>query len=210
MPQLPESLWWDHNAHYHRWLMRQLPPRPVRVLDVGCGSGRLACAMSARADHVDGVDRSPQMLEQARSRCPGVVNLTWLEGDLLDRAVQLHGSGYDVITAVWRLHHMPLQPALQRLAELLRPGGIFIVVGHYRPATAGDRALELIRLPANAAVGAALALRGRAGKPDDEGMPVLPPSSTFVHVRAAATALLPGATVRRCLYWRFLLTWRFR
>lgn len=208
VPQLPERVWWDHNAHYHRWLLRQLPPLSERVLDVGCGSGRLACALSARAEHVDGLDRSPVMLEQARRRCPEAHNLTWLQGDLLDHAVPLYSLGYDAITAVSSLHHMPLQPALQRLAELLRPGGVLIVVGHYRLATAGDRALELVRLPANAAVGVALALRGRAGKPDDDGMPVLPPSSTFADVQAAAIALLPGATLRRGLFWRYLLTWR--
>jgi len=49
LTQLPERLWWDHNAHYHHWLLRQLPERAGRVLDVGCGSGRLACTLTARA-----------------------------------------------------------------------------------------------------------------------------------------------------------------
>lgn len=99
----------------------------------------------------------------------------------------LPNAGYDAITAVSSLNHMPLQPALERLARLLRPGGVLVVVGHYRPVTATDRALELVSLPANAAVGAALALRGRAGKPDDNGMPVLTPLTTLADVRAAVT-----------------------
>lgn len=131
------------------------------------------------------------MLGQARRRYPEAQKLTCLQGDLLDHAVPIHSSGYDAITAVSSLHHMPLQPAIQRLAELLRPGGVLIVVGHYRLATAGDRALELVRLPANAAnaaVGAAGALRGRPGKPDDNGMPMLPPSSTFADVQVPPIA----------------------
>lgn len=142
------------------------------------------------------------MLEQARRRCPEAPNLTWLEGDLCDAALPLPNAGYDAITAVSSLHHIPLQPALQRVAGLLCPGGVLVVVGHYRPATGTDRALELFSLPANAAVGAALAMRGRAGKPDDDGMPVLPPSTTPADVRAAVTSLLPGAILKRGLFWR--------
>jgi SAM-dependent methyltransferase len=208
VPQLPERLWWDHNAHYHRWLLRQLPSHPDLVLDVGCGSGRLACTLTTRAGHVHALDRSSVMLKQARARCPEALILTCLEGDLLDPATPLPDAGYDAITAVSSLHHMPLEPALARLAGLLRPGGVLAVVGHYRPATVGDRALELVRLPANAAVGAALALRGRAGKPDDDGMPVLPPSTTLADVRATVSEQLPGATLKRGLFWRYLLTWR--
>ena len=68
--------------------------------------------------------------------------------------------------------------------------------------------LELIALPANGAVGAALASRGLSGKPDDERMPVLPPSTTLTEHRAAIATRLPGASMRRGLFWRYLMTWR--
>jgi len=42
-----------------------------RVLDVGCGTGKFAAALSERAK-VWGVDASPEMLEVARSRAPRV------------------------------------------------------------------------------------------------------------------------------------------
>ena len=133
--------------------------------------------------------------------------MTWWAGDVLDPAVPLTEGGYDAVVAVSSLHHMPLRPALTRLAGLLRPGGALVVVGHYR-ATPADLPLELLRLPANAAVGAVLALRGAAGKPDDEEMPVLPPTDTLADVRSVVREVLPGATLRRALFWRYLLTWR--
>lgn len=208
IPQLPERLWWDHNAHYHRWVLRQLPSRSERLLDVGCGAGRLACALALRAEHVDGLDRSPVMIDRARRRCPEAANVRWVEGDLLDHGLPLSGDGYNAITAVSSLHHMPLDEALERLAGLLRPGGLLVVVGHYRPATRGDRVLELVALPANGAVGVAMALRGVSGKPDDEGMPVLPPSTTLSELRAAVATRLPGTRLQRGLFWRYLMTWR--
>jgi len=33
---------WDHNSYYHERLLRALPARCGRVLDVGCGAGRFA------------------------------------------------------------------------------------------------------------------------------------------------------------------------
>ena len=59
----------------------------------------------------------------------------WLESDLLDPAVPLRDAGYDAMTAVSSLHHMPLQAALARLTGLLCPGGVLVVACHYRPAT---------------------------------------------------------------------------
>lgn len=200
VPQLPERLWWDHNAHYHRWVVRQVPSRPERVLDVGCGAGR--------AEHVDGLDRSPVMIGRARRRCPEGGNVSWLEGDLLDSRLPLPDDGYDAIIAVSSLHHMPLEDALERLVGLLRPGGVLVVVGHFQPATISDRLLDMVALPANGAVGAALALRGLSGKPDEEDMPVLSPSTTLSELRAAVASQLPGARLQRGLFWRYLMTWR--
>lgn len=141
---MPERLWWDHNAHYHRWVVRQLPSRLERVLDVGCGAGRLAATLAVRAEHVDGLDRSPVMIDKARRRYPKAGNARWLEGDLFDSRLPLSDDGYDAITAVSSLHHMPLEDTLERLTRLLRPGGVLVVVGHYRPATIGDRGLEML------------------------------------------------------------------
>ena len=210
VPQLPQRLGWDHNAHYHPWVLRQLPARPVRALDVGCGAGLLTCELSARAQHVDAVDPSAVMLARACRRSASTVNVTFVEGDVLDPGLPLSNDGYDAIVAVSSLHHMSLEPALDRLADLLQPGGVLAVVGHYRAATASDLALELVRLPANAAVGAALALRGRAGEPNGDDMPVLAPATTLAEVRAVVRKRLPGARLRRALFWRYLLTWRRR
>ncbi|HJQ88140.1 MAG TPA: class I SAM-dependent methyltransferase [Propionibacteriaceae bacterium] len=68
--------------------------------------------LTAWASHVHALDRSSVMLDQVRGRCPEALNLMWLESDLLDPAVPLRDAGYDAMTAVSSLHHMPLQAAL--------------------------------------------------------------------------------------------------
>ncbi len=206
MPQLPQPLRWDHNAHYHRWL-DQLPPAPQDVLDVGCGAGGLAAKLAARAAHVDAVDVSAPMIARALARHATTGNIRWLVGDLLDPALPVKHEGYDVVTALSSVHHMPLQPVLGRLAGLVRSGGVLAVIGFYRQATLTDRGIEALALPANAAVGALLASRGRAGKPDAEGMPIREPEATLAEIRGVAAEQLPGAHLRRRLYWRYSLLW---
>lgn len=51
----------------------------TRVLDAGCGTGRVAIELNARGYRVTGVDVDPAMLSTAREKAPG---LPWLEGDL--------------------------------------------------------------------------------------------------------------------------------
>ena len=42
-----------------RMLARHRVPRPCRVLDIGCGTGRHAFALARRGYEVTGIDRSP-------------------------------------------------------------------------------------------------------------------------------------------------------
>jgi ubiquinone/menaquinone biosynthesis C-methylase UbiE len=59
--------WWE----VYEALVREGDLGGRRVLDVGCGTGRFAAALSDRAK-VWGVDQSPEMLEVARVRAPAV------------------------------------------------------------------------------------------------------------------------------------------
>src|SRR3712207_6761931 len=52
-----------------------------RVLDLGCGVGRLTRVLAARAAHVTALDVSPAMLARAADLNPQLENVTWLLGD---------------------------------------------------------------------------------------------------------------------------------
>jgi SAM-dependent methyltransferase len=51
----------------------------ARVLDLGCGTGRLTLALAAAGHRVTGVDPAPASLEAARAK-PGADAVTWIEG----------------------------------------------------------------------------------------------------------------------------------
>jgi SAM-dependent methyltransferase len=64
---------------------------PARVLDAGCGTGRVAIELARHGIEVLGVDVDPVMLATARDRAP---ELAWREGDLATADL---GEGWDVV-----------------------------------------------------------------------------------------------------------------
>jgi len=64
---------------------------PARVLDAGCGTGRVAIELARRGVVVVGVDYDPSMLSTARRQGPGI---TWALSDLC--ALDL-GRTFDVV-----------------------------------------------------------------------------------------------------------------
>lgn len=74
-------------------LVDALAPRGSRVLDAGCGAGRLGGTLHRRGHDVTGVDADEVLVAEARATRPGP---TWLVADLLD--VDL-GATFDVVVA---------------------------------------------------------------------------------------------------------------
>lgn len=200
---------WDHNRHYHAYLLRHLPARRDAALEAGCGTGGFARALAAHFGRVLAVDLSPEMLRRARARSPGIPNLEFRQADL--SGDPLPADSFDCIASLATLHHLPLRETLAKLAAALRPGGVLLVLDLYRPRTIGDWML------AGAAVPCSLLLNvvqhGRLREPapvrrawaEHARHDVYPP---LAEVRRAAAALLPGATLRRHLFWRYSLVWR--
>jgi SAM-dependent methyltransferase len=201
---------WDHNAWYHRLLLRQIPAGARRVLDVGCGAGALARELARRVEQVDALDRDPAMVALARTGAPA--NLTVLHGDAL--AVDLPAGGYDAVLSLSALHHLPLQPALDRMAGWLGPGGALGAIAPPRIDLPAEIPVELAAVTGHRVLGTAFAagraLTGRslyARQAGHAAMPVRDPALTTRQVRAAAAEVLPGVRVRRLVLWRYLLTW---
>jgi hypothetical protein len=79
-----------------------------------------------------------------------------------------------------------------------------VVVGCYRACTPADHAVGLAAIPANLVVGL---LRSTGTAPAGMSAPVAPATATLRQTRAAARSLLPGARIRRRLFWRYTLVW---
>jgi SAM-dependent methyltransferase len=117
--------------------------------DLGCGIGPLLPPLARQFARVLAIDFAPGMLEQARQRCAGLLNVEFHQRSLTDLS-SWHGQ-VDVACAVNSLV-MPRVEEIERVLEqvraLLRPGGVFlgIVPGmdavHYQTMLLVDRARQ--------------------------------------------------------------------
>ncbi len=205
---LPED-GWDHNTHYHPALLRHVPGGCGAALDVGCGSGAFARELAGRAATVLGIDLSPEMARLAGMRLAPFPGAEVRVADFAEEV--LPGESFDCIASIATLHHLPLRSTIAKMAALLRPGGVLLVLDLYRAATISDRLCDVAAVPLD--VGFSLARRGRLRPPREvreawsahARTDVYP---TLAEVRRASGELLPGARVRRHLFWRYSLVWR--
>src|SRR3712207_5424138 len=69
-------------------LVDAIAPRGARILDAGCGSGRLGGYLASAGHHVVGVDVDPVLIEAAQQDHPGP---RWLVGDLAELDLPARG-----------------------------------------------------------------------------------------------------------------------
>ncbi len=107
-----------------------LPP-DSRVLDAGCGPGLVAEALLMAGHRVVGVDLSAGMVDRARRRCAAFGDRGRFERiSLFDPHPALAGP-FDAAVSRYVLHHVADPSAfVARQVELLRPGGVLVLVDH--------------------------------------------------------------------------------
>ncbi|MEV4625095.1 class I SAM-dependent methyltransferase [Micromonospora sp. NPDC049523] len=102
----------------------------ARILDAGCGTGRVAAALSVRGHRVVGVDADPLLIEAARNDHPG---LTLLIADLAELDLPAAGQPDPFDAVVVAGNVMPYvapgteAAVLTRLAAHVRPDGPVVV-----------------------------------------------------------------------------------
>jgi 2-polyprenyl-3-methyl-5-hydroxy-6-metoxy-1,4-benzoquinol methylase len=199
---IPEDRRWNHNIAAHDWLLAGVDGRVDRALDIGCGDGMLARRLRTVADHVVAIDVDGDQIHLARAEtaAAGIDGIDFLLGDVL-----LHdfAEGFDLVTSVATLHHLPLTTALRRFADLVRPGGRLAIAGLARSTTPRDYAFDL----AGAVLTRAMTHTGGRMRYEHSAPTVWPPPCTYREVEAAARQELPGSQYRRRALWRYTVTW---
>jgi SAM-dependent methyltransferase len=200
---------WDHNRHYHPFLLARVPSPCREALEIGCGAGEFSHALADCSGRVIALDLSPEMIRVARARGPARSNL---EFQLADASTwPFPSERFDCIATIAALHHLDARSLLPRMRDALRPGGVLLVLD----LVSNHGLLDLLRSAHAVAVSGALRLAhtGRlrdsrelrkAWKEHGRGETYL----RLSEVREICRDLLPGAEVQRQLLWRYSIVWR--
>lgn len=111
----------------------QLLPTPVKLIDLGCGTGRNTIKLLDHLDHHDsilGLDPSAKMLDLARERCRSSrpnANIQFEIYNILNTENNIDESPADAIVSTLVLEHVPVTSFFSRLRELCMPQGYVLI-----------------------------------------------------------------------------------
>ncbi len=126
----------DSDTEFLDAALADLPDGPV--LDVGCGPAQVSGFLIGRGRSAIGIDLAPGMLAAAARLVP---RAKLIAADLL--ALPLRPASFAGAVASYSLHHLPrgrLNAALEGLRDVLKPGGVLVVITH---AGGGEEWLDL-------------------------------------------------------------------
>jgi SAM-dependent methyltransferase len=109
-------------------LLTRMAPRPARVVEPGCGNGRVVAALQLAGFECVGFDNSPGMLAEARQLLTeqGLDQASVIAGDIYD--IPLTAASWDAIVCIGVIQNLPNHAAIfQQFRRLLKPGGRLIV-----------------------------------------------------------------------------------
>ncbi|MBI4498086.1 MAG: class I SAM-dependent methyltransferase [Chloroflexi bacterium] len=119
------------DAQHQAWrevLGRLAGPDPLRMLDVGCGTGFLALLLAELGHQVDGIDLATEMLERARAKAAAAgLTVYFQTGDA--EAPDAPDGTYDLVVerhVIWTLPDPPR--AVRSWLRVLRPGGRMVLI----------------------------------------------------------------------------------
>jgi ubiquinone/menaquinone biosynthesis C-methylase UbiE len=200
---------WDHNAHYHEYLMRHLPRKCGRVLEIGCGAGSFSRRLARRAERVTAIDLSPQMIRLARERAKEFPNIDFVNADAMTYSCAAHQ--FDAVATLTTLHHLPMEDILRKISRALRPGGVFLCLDLYRRSSLSDALLDGAAFPASLLLN--LIKNGSLRPPKEIREAYAEHGKTDAYltlpeIERICARRLAGAQIKRHLFWRYSIVWK--
>ncbi|MDX6693029.1 MAG: hypothetical protein QOF02_632 [Blastocatellia bacterium] len=194
---------------YHSYLISQLPPRFERALEIGCGAGAFTRLLAERAQSVNGIDLSPQMIRLAREQSTDYQNIEYTLADVM--SYPLAAESYDCVVSLATLHHLSLEQLLPKMKDALKPDGLLII--HDLVADDGmiERAGSALAYPFSVArrlwkTGRLRAPRAVRDAWNEHGRTDV--YLTLNEVGEMCGRHLKGARIQRHLLWRYTVVWR--
>jgi 2-polyprenyl-6-hydroxyphenyl methylase/3-demethylubiquinone-9 3-methyltransferase len=128
------QIWWDpqgemgtlHTINPLRvgFITEKVTAQAPKVLDVGCGGGILAEALSKASAQVTGIDLSQASIEAARRHAHSQGLSIDYRHVSIEEIAQTQRGSFDIVTCMEMLEHVPKpEKVVAACAQVLKPGG---------------------------------------------------------------------------------------
>ncbi len=126
--------------------------RPLRLLDVGCGTGHLLKMLGAALPteaKLFGIDLSPHYIARAREVLPRDLDVSLVCDDA--EKLPFLDASFDAVTSIYLLHEVPADVRarmLREMARVVRPSGLVVVADSVQLVDAPELEREILAFPA--------------------------------------------------------------
>lgn len=123
---------------------------------------------------------------------------------------QLPENQFDCIATLTTLHHLPIEITLRKIRKALKPGGVFVCLDLYQRSNLSDLLFDGVAYPANLFLRLIKTGKPRARREVREAYDEHGKTDTYLtlpRIEQVYADILPGALVRRHLFWRYSVVW---
>jgi SAM-dependent methyltransferase len=127
--------WYEPSLRNITWIIvKNLPRSGGKVLDVGCGAGRVCFQLASLGFEVEGIDIEHRVIDVAKELCrKRRANCRFRVGDFRDPKESMADS-YDVVICSEVLEHLAdYEPLLENIFKSLKRHGTFVLTVPYDP-----------------------------------------------------------------------------
>ena len=198
-----------HNQHYSDFLLRQLEPNCQAALEIGCGKGEFSRRLAERSSQVLALDLSPEMIRIARASCAPGSNIEFQIADVM--TYDLPADGFDCIASIATLHHLPLPEIFHKMKAALKPGGVLLILDLFEPRGVVDTLLNPLAVLMSVSLRLIHHGRIRSSREARDAWAAHERHDhypTMSQVRELCAEILPGASIKKHLLWRYSIIWR--
>lgn len=131
------SRWWDPSGEFAplhrinplrlRYVAEHIDLHGIEALDIGCGGGLFAEALSAEGAIVTGIDMAPGALDVARLHLAESGHEVDYQQSTAEAFADSNAGRFDLVTCLEMLEHVPApEKVVAAAAEMVKPGGTLI------------------------------------------------------------------------------------
>ena len=198
---------WNHNNHYHQFMLKQLPTKCQTVLDLGCGTGQFSRLLAERANRVVAIDLSPNSIQIAKQKSQQFNNINYRVADISKE--EFPAKHFEVVVSIATVHHLSIEQLIPQIETALKPGGVLIILDLLEHHSWTDILYDAIAVPLNWWL---LKVNCVSTPTEQEAAAMKEHLRTdkFLNLsqaKAIYTSLLKTAKVRRHLLWRYSVVW---